>query len=101
MCGRSGAWRRARTCGSGSDHDAERGRPAPVLPLQRGARMPIRTGGAHCCNCGRDVMTHQNVPNHVLHLLLTIVTGVWLLVWIWLVVFGTADVRCTVCGHRI
>ena len=36
-----------------------------------------------CAECNKSTMHYQEKPNHILHLLLSIVTaGIWLIVWI-------------------
>lgn len=54
--------------------------------------------GGHCKSCQQRVVVFRKGTNHVLHLLLTLVTfGLWLIVW-----FGSAvkfgGWRCTQCG---
>ena len=54
----------------------------------------------HCPSCNKRVVVFRKGTNHILHLLLSIVTfGVWLIVW-----FGSAvkfgGWRCTECGSK-
>ncbi len=60
--------------------------------------MAIEQKGGYCKNCGRQVVVFRKGTNHILHLLLTIVTGgIWLIVWILTgVKFG--GWRCASCG---
>lgn len=58
--------------------------------------MPTKQLMQHCNHCGRPTLHIQQTPNHLLHLVLTILTaGIWLIVWIF-----TKSTRptCTVCG---
>lgn len=59
--------------------------------------MPTKQLMQHCNHCGRPTLHIQQTPNHLLHLVLTILTaGIWLIVWIF-----TKPTRptCTVCGN--
>lgn len=51
----------------------------------------------YCPNCQSDVLAVSNSVNHVLHLLLSILTGgLWLLVWL-LMAASVKDWRCSRC----
>ena len=51
-----------------------------------------------CAQCASQTMHVQQKPNHILHLILTIVTlGLWLIVWVPLSLFQGKP-QCTVCG---
>lgn len=64
--------------------------------------MAVKTGGGFCFNCRKHVMTQRNAPDHVLHLLLSIVTGgLWIIVWIVVTANARGGSRCTECGHKI
>ncbi len=54
----------------------------------------------HCRYCGKPTLHLEEKPNHILHLLLTIVTmGVWLIVWVLLGMSSRlSSSTCTVCG---
>lgn len=58
----------------------------------------------HCGTCQRPVLARRQVPNHVLHAILTLFScGAWALVWGALTLtpnFVGRDMRwrCTVCG---
>lgn len=61
--------------------------------------MGTHHAARHCPSCDAHVMGIRNTPNHILHLLLSLVTmGLWLPVW--LIVGATSDPRyyCTQCG---
>ena len=51
-----------------------------------------------CKHCNRQVVVFRKGTNHVLHLILTLITfGLWLIIWIGVgVKFG--GWRCTTCG---
>lgn len=57
----------------------------------------------YCSRCEGYVLALRQKPNHILHLLLSIITGgLWLLVWLF-VVWGksTTDWRCAQCGQEL
>ena len=59
--------------------------------------MPTIQKMHHCVKCERRTIHIQQKPNHVLHLLLTLVTaGLWILVW---VAMSSSRPQCTQCGH--
>lgn len=53
-----------------------------------------------CPVCGQQRMFRTGRPvNHWLHLAMTLLTGIWIIVWITLVVSrGSERLRCTFCG---
>lgn len=54
----------------------------------------------NCRSCGKPTIHLVERPNHILHLLLSLVTlGAWLIVWFFR---GTSENKatCTVCGAR-
>ena len=58
---------------------------------------------AFCIHCQEKTLHIKKTPNHVLHLLLTILTaGLWLIVWI-LVGMSSASEKwqCSKCGTPI
>lgn len=51
-----------------------------------------------CKKCKAMTLHLHHGPNHVLHLLLTLITcGVWLLIW--LMAAANRGDQCTVCGR--
>lgn len=49
----------------------------------------------------RMVLAERQTPNHVLHLLLSVVTaGLWLPVWFLVALFGSGAYKCPSCGAR-
>lgn len=62
--------------------------------------MGIQYKGGFCkkCNDNRKVM--RKTPNHILHLILSIITGgVWVIVWI-LISIQLGGWRCDICGSK-
>jgi len=52
-----------------------------------------------CKTCGRQTPHLVSAPNHVLHLLLSLVTfGLWLPIWILIAFFSGASPTCMTCG---
>ena len=52
-----------------------------------------------CEHCGKKTLHTQASLNHILHLILSIVTGgVWLVVWIFLALVSDSAWRCSECG---
>jgi hypothetical protein len=63
--------------------------------------MGYRQGRGYCDYCERMVRTQRQTPNHVLHLLITVLLcGLWLPVW-FLVSLVQKPRRCTRCGARV
>jgi hypothetical protein len=55
---------------------------------------------AYCTFCQRRIRAERPGTNHLLHLLLTLVTGgVWLIVWL-LCSIRIGGYRCPMCGGR-
>lgn len=47
------------------------------------------------------VLAERQTPNHVLHLLLSVVTvGFWIPIWMLVSVFGSGAYKCPNCGAR-
>lgn len=61
--------------------------------------MGQKQSSKFCKHCGEQVMVVRQGPNHVLHLILTLITGVWVFVWLWLAIFS-GPWRCTKCGLK-
>lgn len=61
-------------------------------------RMGIKKAQRFCPNEQKLVLGEKKTPNHVLHLLLTIVTaGFWLPIWVLLAIWPR-PYRCPSCG---
>lgn len=62
--------------------------------------MAFQEATGWCEKCHRQVMLRRPGANHVLHLILTLVTcGIWSIVWI-LSSVRIGGWRCTICGMR-
>ncbi len=64
--------------------------------------MGVQTARRWCPEDGKWVLATRQTPNHVLHLLLSVITlGVWVVVWfLAAVVAGSRAYRCPHCGAR-
>lgn len=64
--------------------------------------MGTKTGGGYCPRCGKHVVTQKNTPNNILHLLLSFITaGVWLVIWVIILLSNIGGYRCVECGYRV
>jgi hypothetical protein len=60
--------------------------------------MPTSQLMKKCEKCVKNTLHIQEVPNHLLHIVLTIITvGLWLIVWVLFI--SKKDPQCTVCGE--
>lgn len=60
--------------------------------------MAYQEASGFCNNCNRQVMIRRKGTNHILHLILTLVTfGIWGIIWI-LASIKIGGWRCTTCG---
>ena len=63
--------------------------------------MPTTNVMMTCVKCQKKTLHIEQKINHVLQLLLSIVTaGLWLIVWAFLVFFHDKKTQCTLCGHN-
>ena len=59
----------------------------------------VRERAGHCPRCGAARLGRRRRPNHLLHLVLTLLTGLWVLIWIWSAITSESDpYRCVFCG---
>ena len=64
--------------------------------------MPFEESSGYCPECRRSVLIRRQVPNHLVHALVTFfLCGLWLPVWIWVALFGGSRWRCTHCGRKV
>lgn len=65
--------------------------------------MSVKQSSAYCHVCGRQSLFQKPRINHVLHLILSLVTlGLWLLVWAILGIINAGkQPRCTTCGATL
>jgi hypothetical protein len=56
----------------------------------------------YCATCGRQTLHTKERVNHILHLILSVLTaGLWIPVWIFLGATNSAErTRCSVCGSK-
>ena len=55
-----------------------------------------------CKTCGENRLAVRTTPNHVLHLILTILTaGLWAIVWVIVSVVSAGNFRCSQCGSKV
>lgn len=59
--------------------------------------MSTQTASAYCWDCDERRAVVRPRVNHLLHAFLTVVTGVWLFVWILATLFRSPW-RCSHCG---
>ena len=63
--------------------------------------MPTTNVMEYCIVRKKNTLHIEQKINHVLQLLLSIVTaGLWLIVWALLAFFHDKKTQCTVCGHN-
>ena len=56
----------------------------------------------YCSRCRVKVMAVGKTPNHILHLLMSVVTaGLWLPVWLIIGLCSGGGYRCTTCGNSV
>ncbi len=62
--------------------------------------MGQKQTGTYCPHCQKNVLAVGKTPNHVLHLILTILTfGLWGVVWVISTLSSIGGFRCTQCGN--
>jgi len=60
--------------------------------------MPTKQIMRKCPSCRKNTVHLQQVPNHIFHLILTVLTGgLWLVIWVFQ---SSTTPKCTVCGHK-
>lgn len=61
--------------------------------------MPTREDRGYCRECERPVLVRQETPNHILHLLLSVLLcGLWFPVWMIITLNGNGSWYCSKCG---
>ena len=62
--------------------------------------MPLDHQQIYCPTCRRNQMFERPAPNHIVHLILSIVTcGIWLIVWL-AACAGVGAWMCPGCGSQ-
>ena len=63
--------------------------------------MGFQERPGYCSYCKKNVLVRTQTPNHLLHLILSIVTsGLWLIVWLILSI-RVKKWHCSQCGQRV
>lgn len=63
--------------------------------------MGLQQTSKWCKRCARNVLATRPGTNHILHLLLSLVTcGLWLIIWI-LASVRIGGWRCQTCGKKL
>jgi hypothetical protein len=76
----------------------------PQRPIRRkklkGNKMAQLKIRRFCKDCDKNRLFEKQKPNHILHLILTVLTaGFWFVIWILLIVISTfSPFRCGECG---
>ena len=53
-----------------------------------------------CSKCQKKTLHIEQKINHILHVLLTVVTaGFWIIAWIYIALSHNKKTQCTICGH--
>lgn len=64
--------------------------------------MGTKTTGKFCSACQANVMAQKNTPNHILHIIISLITlGLWVPIWLLISLFSVGQWRCTRCGHHV
>lgn len=64
--------------------------------------MSQKQTSVHCPHCNKRVLAQGRKPNHVFHLILTILTlGFWSWVWLLVAIGMIGGYRCLVCGTKV
>nr|VFJ93331.1 MAG: hypothetical protein BECKH772A_GA0070896_1005510 [Candidatus Kentron sp. H]VFJ94619.1 MAG: hypothetical protein BECKH772B_GA0070898_1006410 [Candidatus Kentron sp. H]VFK00843.1 MAG: hypothetical protein BECKH772C_GA0070978_1005310 [Candidatus Kentron sp. H] len=64
--------------------------------------MGEKQASRYCAHCGKNVLATGTTPNHLLHLILSLVTGgLWIVIWILVSIGKIGGYRCTQCGKRV
>jgi hypothetical protein len=63
--------------------------------------MAIKQTQKFCKGCQENVLATKNGPNHILHLILSLITaGIWVIPWVLFSVLQQPW-RCSKCGKRL
>ena len=64
--------------------------------------MPSDQIVVYCKNCKKSTVQVKQRANHILHLLLSVVTvGIWLIVWFFIALFTSDTPTCTICRNEV
>ena len=63
--------------------------------------MPSEQAVVYCENCKKVTLHIKQRINHILHLILTIITfGTWIFIWICIALFTSGTPQCSKCGFK-
>ena len=63
--------------------------------------MGIKETAGYCGHCQKDILVRAQTPNHLLYLVLSIITsGFWLIVWV-IICLRSSKWICSQCGRPI
>jgi len=63
--------------------------------------MALQETSGFCKFCNKQVLIRRKGTNHLLHLILSILTGgLWIIVWI-IAAMSKGDWRCSQCGRPV
>jgi predicted nucleic-acid-binding Zn-ribbon protein len=63
--------------------------------------MPSDQAVVYCKNCKKITLHIKKRINHILHLLLSIITfGVWFFIWLLIALFTSDAAQCSKCGYK-
>ena len=61
--------------------------------------MGAKQASRYCVGCEGNTLAVGTTPNHILHLVLTLITfGLWGIVWILVAVGKSGGYKCSKCG---
>ena len=67
----------------------------------KGEKKMVESTSKFCKNCNEQVLATREKPNHILHLLLSVVTcGWWLIIW-FLISIRVGGYKCSRCGSKV
>jgi hypothetical protein len=62
----------------------------------------MKQDSRYCPNCSAQVLATAPATNHLLHLVLSVLTaGFWLVIWLLVPLLWSKPYRCTRCGLEI
>lgn len=65
--------------------------------------MSTKIKPSHCHDCDKNVIGEKQTPNHILHLILTVISaGLWVVVWIIIAAISAGrEYQCRACGSKV
>lgn len=63
--------------------------------------MAMQMKSKHCKRCGEQILAQRPGVNHILHLVMSVITGgLWLIIWLGSMI-RIGGWRCSRCGKRV